>query len=317
MAKAKFGVFLPSYAFKGESSPQELYNMLLSIVLECEKLGYDSVWLDDHLMYGKNPMFECWTALAAIAGKTSRIRLGTMVTSSGFRNPAVLAKIASTVDAVSDGRLEFGIGAGVQSQEHEAYGISFPSPKDRIHRMHEAIEIIKAMWTQPEVRYKGKYYTLNFAVCEPKPVQKPHPPITIGGSGEKLTLKITAKYADKLDFGYLPTKADYERKLSVLEKYCKEIGRQFDEIEKSVWPVGQILLSKDDLELQEKMRRVKPVGMSEETFEKYSYIGSPSGFVDQISPYLDLGVTQFLLFFGDLPRLESLRLFAEEKEKFC
>lgn len=243
-------------------------------------------------------MLECWTTLAALSSITSRIRLGTMVTCNSFRNPALLAKIAASSDVISGGRLEFGIGAGAQEAEHRAYGFPFPKPAVRTERLKEAVEIIKKMWTEKRVSYTGKYYRVEDAVCEPKPVQKPHPPITIGGGGEKLTLKVTAQYADRFDWGYLPSVKLYKHKLKVLEGYCKAVGRDFGEIERSCWLGGQIILAGDRGKLKEK-------SMEE------GLVSTPEECVRNMQPCLDLGVTYFMLFFGDLPSLGSLRLFAE------
>jgi len=310
--KTHFGVFLPFYLFRGETNPYILFNYIRDIVLECESLGYHSVWIDDHLMYGKAPILESWSTLAALASATKRIRLGTMVTSSGFRNAAVLAKIAATVDCISNGRLEFGLGAGIQRNEHEAYGLTFPGPSARINRMKEVVEIVKAMWTQEKTTYKGKYFQVNTATCEPKPLQKPHPPITIGGSGEKLTLGITAKHADRFDFGYLSTLEQYTHRLQVLESHCKAVGRLFKEIEKSCWPSGQILLGNDKQALQKRIDNIKPKGISQKDFEKFTFAGSTNEFVEIMKPFRTLGVTYFMLFFSDLPDLFSLRAFAQE-----
>ena len=311
MGKVNFGVFLPFYAFKNETQPNMLFNRLRDVVLESERLGYHSVWLDDHLMYGASPMLECWTTLSALASATSTIRLGTMVTSNAFRNPALLAKMTATVDVISGGRLELGVGAGVQKEEHESYGFPFPKLSIRIERLKESVEIIKKMWVQEKASYKGKHYCIADAVCEPKPLQKPRPPITIGGCGEKHTLKVTAQHADRFDFGYLPAIELYKHKLQVLEKYCKLIGRKFGEIEKSCWPAGQILLSENQREFEEQVKRFKPKNISLEDFEKFSFVGSPDECAAKLQPYLDLGVTHFMMFFGDLPETNSLRLFAE------
>jgi F420-dependent oxidoreductase-like protein len=309
--KVNFGVFLPFYAFEfGEKSTSPLFNHVRDVVLECERLGYHSVWLDDHLMFGKRPILECWTTLATLSSLTTRIRLGTMVLCSSFRNPALLAKMTATLDVISGGRLEFGIGAGVQKEEHIAYGIPFPEARIRIERMKEAVEIIKKMWTEKKASYKGKHYEINEAICEPKPVQKPHPPITIGGSGEKLTLKVTAQYADRYDFGYLPSLELYEHKLEVLENYCRAVGRDFQEIEKSCWPGGQVLIACDQKELGEKLLQRKPKRVTIDDFEKLNLVGTPDDCLKKLQPYADLGVTHFMLFFGDLPSLDGLRLFA-------
>ena len=314
--KVNFGVFLPFYAFEfGEKNTSPLFNRVRDVVLECERLGYHSVWLDDHLMFGKRPVLECWTTLATLSSLTTRIRLGTMVLCSSFRNPALLAKMAATLDVISGGRLEFGIGAGVQKEEHVAYGMPFPEAKIRIERMKEAVEIIKKMWTEEKASYKGKHYEINEAICEPKPVQKPHPPITIGGGGEKLTLKVTAQYADRYDFGYLPSLELYKHKLEVLENYCRAVGRNPQEIEKSCWPGGQVLISRDQEEIDEKLLQRKPERVSIGDFEKLNLVGTPDDCLKKLQPYADLGVTHFMLFFGDLPSLDGLRLFAESVMK--
>jgi F420-dependent oxidoreductase-like protein len=307
----KFGVFLPFYAFQ-ENQKATQFNHILDIVLESERLGYHSVWLDDHLMFGKTSILESWTTLSALASLTKKIKLGTMVTSNAFRNPALLAKMAATVDVISGGRLELGIGAGVQKEEHEAYGFPFPKPSIRIDRLKESVEIIKKMWCQEKANYRGKNYSVTDAVCEPKPVQKPHPPIIIGGCGEKHLLKVTAEHADRFDFGYVSTIELYKHKLQILEKHCKTVGRKFVEIEKSCWLAGQILLSQNSGELEKKVNRFKPKDMSKTDFEKFSLIGSPDACRLKMKPYLDLGVEHFMLFFGDLPEKSSLRLFAEE-----
>jgi len=313
--KVSFGVFLPFYAFQDKALSASLFTRIRDVALECERLGYHSVWLDDHLMYGNRPILECWSTLAALSAVTTRIRLGTMVTCASFRNPALLAKIAATVDVISGGRLEFGIGAGVQKTEHSAYGFPFLAASARIKRMKEAVEIIKKLWTEEKASYKGKHYRVKEAICEPKPLQKPHPPITIGGSGEKLTLKVTAQHAYRYDWGYVPSLELYQHKLKVLESHCNTVGRDFQEIEKSCWPGGQVIIARNQRELRGKIVREKPKGVALKDFERTSLIGTPDECVRKLQPYVDLGVTHFMLFFGDLPNLSSLRLFAETVAK--
>ena len=308
--KIKFGVFLPFYAFRNTET-SSLFNLIQSITQECERLGYHSVLLDDHLMLNNMPILECWTTLSALSSTTEKIRLGTMVTCNSFRNPALLAKMASTVDNISDGRLDLAIGAGVQKNEHNAYGFSFPSSKDRIERLSEAVEIMKKLWTEEKASYNGEHYTIRDAVCEPKPVQKPHPPITIGGGGEKLTLKVTARHADRYDWGYIPQIKEYERKMKVLEKHCDAVGRSFNDIEKSCWPTGQIFIGDDSKELKKRASQLLPKGVSLKDFMKTSFVGTPEDFIKQLQPYVNLGVTHFMLFFGDLPDLEGVKVFAE------
>jgi len=229
--KIRFGVFFPCYTFRTEKRASQLFNRIQDAVLECERLGYSSVWLDDHLMLNKMPILECWPILSALSRVTETIRLGTMVTCNSFRNPALLAKMAATLDNISNGRLELGIGAGVQKNEHYAYGFPFLAPKSRLERLKEAVELIKKLWTEEKANYSGKYYSIRDTVCEPKPLQKPHPSIVIGGCGEKLTLRVTAQHADRYDWGYLPSLEEYKRKLKVLERQCEAVGRSFDNIE--------------------------------------------------------------------------------------
>jgi alkanesulfonate monooxygenase SsuD/methylene tetrahydromethanopterin reductase-like flavin-dependent oxidoreductase (luciferase family) len=310
LGKLKFGVFLPFYAFQAKE-PKERFNLTRDIVLECEHLGYDTVWLDDHLMYREWPILESWTTLSALSSLTNKIRLGTMVSCNAHRNPALLAKMAATLDVLLNGRLELGIGAGTQETEHIAYGFGFPPPSVRISRLSEALEVIRRLWTQEKANYQGKHYRLKDAVCEPKPMQKPHPTLTVGGSGELLMRKVTAPYADRFDWGFLPSTEAYKLKLATLENRCKAIGRSFSEIEKSCWPGGQVLIAKNQRELSEKISQRKPTAISLEDFKKTSLTGTPDECVEQLQVYVDFGVTYFMLYFSDLPSIDGLKLFAE------
>jgi F420-dependent oxidoreductase-like protein len=308
--KHKFGVFLPFYAFQAEN-PNEQFSLLKKIVLECEQLGYDAVWIDDHLMYNNWPILESWTTLSAISSLTNKIRLGTMVSCNAHRNPALLAKTAATLDVLSNGRLEFGIGAGAQAAEHFAYGFDFPKLRVRTERLGEALEVIIKMWTQQKATYRGEHYTLKNAVCEPKPLQQPHPPITVGGSEEKYTMKATAKYADRFDWGFIPSVESYKRKLEVLESHCKKIGRDFDEIERSCWPSGQILIAENQKDLDKKISKFKPQNSKLEDFKKTTFAGTPKECRESLQIYVDLRVTYFMLYFADLPSIDGLKLFAD------
>ena len=303
MGKPKFGVFLPFYAFQTQNAPEQ-FRQIRDIILECERLGYHAVWLDDHLMYKDWHILECWTTLSALASLTSKIRLGTMVSCNAHRNPALTAKMAATLDVLSGGRLEFGIGAGTQESEHTAYGFGFPKPKARVERLSEALEVITLLWTQKKTTYHGKYYALNDAVCEPKPLQKPHPPIIVGGGGKQLIQRATAPFADRFDWGFLPSIEDYKCKLDGLEKQCRAVGRNFGEIEKSCWPAGQVLIAQNQKKLDEKILQRKPAGMSLEDFKKTSLAGTADECVERMQVYADLGVTYFMLFFADLPSYE-------------
>ncbi|MEJ2242613.1 MAG: TIGR03560 family F420-dependent LLM class oxidoreductase [Candidatus Bathyarchaeota archaeon] len=307
----KFGVFLPFYVINRKKR-MPIFNQLQDVVQECEKLGYSSIWLDDHLMFNQKPILECWTTISGLSKVTKTIKLGTMVTCNSFRNPALLAKMSATVDNISNGRLELGIGAGIQKEEHIAYGFRFNSSKIRINHLDEAIWIIKKLWTQKNVCFNGKYYKIKNAYCEPKPIQKPHPPLIIGGGGEQLMLRLTAKYADRYDWGYLPSPELYRRKLEILKNYCKTIGRDFDEIEKSCWPIGQIFIGNERKNLEKKGSQTSSKDIFTDHIMQENFVYTPEDYLNQIRYYINLGVTYFMLFFSDVSNFKGLRLFAKK-----
>lgn len=202
--------------------------------------GVDNLWLCDHFQgfRGEDPksndIFEAWTTLAAMAVLTKRARIGVMVTGNTYRHPAVLAKMATTVDHLSHGRLEFGLGAADAPWEHEMYGIPFPETGDRLRMMREAFVLIKQLWTQDVSNFDGRYYKLTDAVSYPNPVQSPYPPIWIGGEGEKVTLKIVAEHADVWNAIGRKTVEEFQHKMNVLDDHCRSIGRDPREIRRSV-----------------------------------------------------------------------------------
>ncbi len=245
-----------------------------------ERLGFDSIWLFDHFHTYFKPVlettFECWTSTAALARDTSRIRLGQMVTCNSYRNPALLAKMASTVDVLSHGRLDFGIGAGWYEHEYLAYGYDFPpTPGDRLRMLGEALQVITAMWTEPYASFEGSHYRVSGAINEPKGVQKPHPPIWVGGSGEKVTLKLAAKYGDATNFGgHLDDMGYYTHKYDVVRAHCEAIGRDPDTLIRSTNVETTLLRPGDDPELLTRRYR------RDETLEEYrthAVVGEPAG----------------------------------------
>jgi F420-dependent oxidoreductase-like protein len=201
--------------------------------------AFTSAWAFDHFIpLGggddvTGPCLEGWTLLAALAAQTERVRVGLMVTGNTYRHPAVLANMAATVDIISGGRLDFGIGAGWNETEHAMYGIPLYAPGERIRRLGEACEVIRRLWTEDVANYQGQHYQLKDARCEPKPVQKPYPPFVIGGSGERLTLRVAAEYADIWNYNSASVE-EFRHKCAVLEDHCRAIGRDPAEIERSV-----------------------------------------------------------------------------------
>ena len=209
----------------------------LDAVRAVERLGFDTLWNFDHMLPFAGdltqPCFETWTTLAAMAMATSRIRIGALVNGVMYRDPATLAKSAVQVDLISNGRLEFALGAAWAVPEFEAYGLYYPEVGERMSRLEEALAIVRSLWTQARTDHHGKYYTINNAPCEPKPIQQPHPPIMIGGNGNR-TIRIAARHADIWNgFGTPPEVAE---RIAHLQAECDKIGRNSDEIEFSVHP---------------------------------------------------------------------------------
>lgn len=228
------------------------YEDMLRVWQEADSIpSIEHAWLFDHLMPLRDdcadPCLEGWTLLAAFAAVTKRLRLGLTVSSNTYRHPAVLANIAATVDIISGGRLDFGIGAGVgegnHETEHHAYGIPLPALKERIQRLGEACEVIRRMWTETAPSFEGNYYQIKDAYCEPKPIQKPYPPFVIGGNGEKLTLRIVAQYASIWNFMGGGVES-FQRKSAILDNHCAAIGRDPQTIQRST----QIRVNLADLE---------------------------------------------------------------------
>lgn len=209
------------------------YEDILRVWLEADTLpAIEHAWLFDHPMpiFRADPSGSCldgWTLLTALAAQTKRLRLGLLVASNANQTPALLAKRAATLDIISHGRLEFGLGAGGLEREHTAYGTDFFPDGERVRRLGEACEIIRGMWTEPVFNFEGRYYHLSQTYCEPKPLQKPTPPFVIGGVGEQLTLRIVARYADVWNYPRFPlgTIEEFQHKNSVLDGYCAEIAR--------------------------------------------------------------------------------------------
>jgi F420-dependent oxidoreductase-like protein len=240
MTKLSFGI---------KTAPQHTtYEAMLAVWKEADATPvFEHAWLFDHFAPIHSdvdgPCLEGWTLLSAFAAQTNRIRVGLMVTGNTYRHPAVLAHMAATVDVVSNGRLDLGIGAGWNEYEHASMGLPLYQPGERIKRFGEACEIITRLFTQHLTDFDGRYYQLKEARCEPKPVQKPYPPFVIGGSGEQLTLKIVARYADVWNFAGGPVDT-FKKKVAILRDHCTTVGRNADEIALSV----QLAVNYDDLD---------------------------------------------------------------------
>jgi alkanesulfonate monooxygenase SsuD/methylene tetrahydromethanopterin reductase-like flavin-dependent oxidoreductase (luciferase family) len=293
------------------------YTDIRRIVLECEKLGFDSVWLKDNFTSSwlntyfsnkedeepssEDPILECWTTLSSLAALTKRIRLGAILVNI-HRLPSITAKMLSTLDIISNGRIEFGLSAGWYENEIKSYGLPFPKASTRVEMLEEGVIIIKRMLTENQASFEGRHYTIKDAKCSPKPIQKPHPPIWIGGGGKK-TLQLVAKYADGWNYG-LCKYDEYLSKISILRNCCKTVGRDYEKIVKAWHAI--MLLGQDDNEiimLKNRMDKWK---------KTVAILGTPNDIIREIKRYVVIGgVRYFTIHFPDLPDLRSLNLFAK------
>lgn len=303
------------------------YETMRRVASQAEELGFDSIWLCDHFLtlapdaYGEDagiaagagpgpraeeprsmPLLECWTALSALARDTRRLRLGTSVLCHSYRSPAVLAKMAATLDVISGGRLDLGLGAGWFEQEYRAYGIPFPRIGERIDQLGEGVEIIRRMWTEPRPAFKGRHYAIDGAVCDPPPIQRPHPPIWIGGEGDRIH-RLAARAADGVNVRWwgperIAARAGY------LDAACREFGRDPRGLARSV----TALLVPD-----------REAGQAAATRERFAGIpaeghvaGTPEQCVARIRRYVEHGVRHFLFTIPDVGSSAGLELAGRE-----
>ncbi len=298
-AKVEFAIFSPQ---AGRS--------LESLVDRCnlvERIGFHSLWLVDHVfspLYPELDHPECLALLSALAARTDKIRLGVLVLCNSFRNPALLAKSLTTIDHISGGRLEVGLGAGWAEREYDAYGYEFPPMGTRLKQLEESVQIVKAMFSEPRASFNGRYYRIAEATNIPQPLQKPHPPITIGGSGEKVMLRIVAKYADR--WNCPSAYKDFNHKMAVLKEHCRAVGRDFGTLQISEQTL--ITLGATEAEVEEKWK----VGQKMKPFAYTAVRGTPAQVVTQLKERVERGVRMFVLYFSDQAAPATLDLFARE-----
>ena len=311
----KFGLLVPQgwrMDLVGITDHVEAYETMTRVAQEAEALDYDSIWLFDHFHTvpkpTQEPTFEAWTSTAALARDTRRIRIGQMVTCNNYRNPALLAKMASTVDVLSHGRLDFGIGAGWYEHEFRAYGYEFPDGPTRLRQLRDALQIIRAMWTQEEAVFEGKYYQVRGAINQPKGVQKPHIPLLIGGTGEQVTLKLVAQYGDACNIGHLDNEG-LARKFAILKQHCENVGRDYNTIRRTV--LFNCAIAENDadaLAKSELYKRNIPSGRLREQ----ALIGTPDAIRKRLVEIEQAGAQELIIFLQDSAQLESVRMFARE-----
>lgn len=310
----QFGAMIPQGWRRDlpDVSPSKQWDLIQETTRRVERVGFHSAWLYDHLItwptVSADSCFECWTLLSSLASITKTLRLGQMVTCNSYRSPALLAKMAATLDNISNGRLEFGLGAGWYDYEYIAYGYEFPKPAVRIRMLEEAVQIVKKMWTEEKATFTGKYYQIKEAISQPKPIQKPHPPIIVGGAGEQLTLRVMSKYADRTNIGGYRSYEEYERKFRVLDGYCREIGRDPASITRTL--LRDVIIAETDAEAKKKAEDVWPREAAFQERRLSSIVGDPESCLSQLEKWKRLGITYFITYFPDAVDLEAIELFA-------
>lgn len=314
MTSPLFGAVLPTGwvgELDGLGGPAAQWEAVVSYAVAAEDRGFDMVWAPDHFHTAPNrapsAVFESWAVLTGISQRTSRIRLGHMVECAAHRAPAIVAKAGATLDAMSAGRFEWGVGAGWYEDEQRAFGYPRRSPGARVRLLREQVEAVLALWTETEVTYEGEFVRLDGARCDPKPVQSPRPPVWIGGDGERATLRVVAEYADRSNF--VGDEARYTRKCEILRDHCSAVGRDYDEITKT-W-LAECFIRDSESELEADWRGVwwdRPL----ERYRETNLVGTPDEVAEKVARYLALGCGGFVLWEYDLPSGESLGRFAEQ-----
>ncbi len=318
---AKFGLFVPQgwrMDLVEIRDPLAQYEAMTAVAREAEKAKFDSIWVYDHFHTVPTPeietTFECWSITAGLSRDTKSIKIGQMVTCNGYRNPALLAKIASTIDVMSAGRLLCGLGAGWYEHEWRAYGYGFPEVPERMRAFREAVEIVVKMWTEEKPTYQGKFYTINEPINEPKGIQKPHSPLWLGGGGEKVTLKLVTKYAQACNVGG-GDPALVSQKLAILKEHCETLGRSYDAITKST--SINVFMLKPGEDAEKATAKVRGA-VSLEEYKKNVVVGTADAVTAKIDPLLAAGADYII---GYLPRVayepERVQQYADVLKQYA
>jgi F420-dependent oxidoreductase-like protein len=289
----KFGLQLPNFTFSGV--PDEgMFEHVAELAVAGEESGFDSVWVMDHywqlppLGGPTQPMLEAYTLLGGLAARTRRVQLGTLVTGVTYRNPALLAKMVTTLDVVSGGRAMLGIGAAWYEEEHDALGFEFPTAGERLDRLEEALQICRAMFTEEAPSFAGTHYRIEKALNVPRPIQRNGPRIMVGGSGEKRTLRLVAQYADLCNIHGSPDTV--RQLLDVLRHHCADVGR--DPAEITTTRLGSLFLSSSPEEAEQTSGFLRDAAGAE--FEERFTVGEPAAVLDQVGALVDAGLDELI-----------------------
>jgi F420-dependent oxidoreductase-like protein len=322
----RFGLFVPQ-GWRLDLvgiDPKDHWATMLGVAQAAEAGPFESIWVFDHFHTVPVPTqeatHEAWTLMAALGAVTSRVRLGQMCTCMGYRNPAYLAKVAATVDAISGGRTEMGIGAGWYEHEWRAYGYGFPSAGERLAMLDEGVEIMHQLWTTGTATLDGKHYQVDGAICQPLPLQEGGIPLWIAGGGEKKTLRTAAKYAQYTNFDGTPEV--FTRKSEILAQHCRDLGTDYDAITRSV--NYNVILAETEKEVADRIAWIRdhllgagvPEKIVEERvadFAKGPLVGTPEMVTERLTAAGALGMSYAILNFAEVAYdRTSLTLFTEK-----
>lgn len=313
----RMGLQIPNFTYPGVA-PEQLFERVADIAVTAEESGFDSVWVMDHFFQlpllgpPSHEMFEAYTLLGALAARTRRVRLGTMVTGVTYRNPAQLAKAVTTLDVISQGRAICGIGAAWFDVEHNALGFDFPTARERLDRLEEAVQILQAMFTQDVADFEGRYYSVRNAFNSPRPVTPGGPPILIGGSGPKRTLRLVAQYGDACN---ISGDAEAVRHLlGVLEQHCADVGRDPSQITKT--RLGTLVTGRDHADAEGRFaamlsaRGVDLKALPEDVaagLRARISVGGPDEIGEHVRALLDAGLDGLIFNLPDAHDLDRVR----------
>ena len=310
----KIGAFVPQgWRMDLNGIPvEDQWDTILNTANHIENLNYESLWVYDHFHTvpkpTQDPTFECWTLMSALSQKTSRVRLGQMCTCNSYRNPSYLTKVASNIDVMSNGRLEYAIGAGWYDHEYKAYGYEYPSAGVRIKMLEESLIIYKLMTTEETPTFNGTYYQIDGAINQPKPIQKPYPPLWVCGGGEKVTLKLLAKYGD---YGNWDVDVEgFIHKSNILKEHCKNENRNFDDIGKTLHTNVLIGDSKKDLDKKiEKLAQY--TNIPKEYYYERPLIGTRDKVFNTINDFEKVGCNYLIAYVPDIVWGDTLNILSE------
>ena len=293
--------------------PEQQWDTIIEASARIEKLNYASVWVYDHFHTvpspTQDPTFECWSLMAALSQVTENVRIGQMCTCNSYRNPAYLTKVASTIDSMSGGRLEFAIGAGWYDQEYKAYGYDYPSGGVRLKMLEEALQIYIAMTTQDKASFEGDYYKIKDAINQPKPLQKPYPPLWVCGGGEKVTLKLLAKYGD---YGNWDVDVEgFVHKSKILKSHCDEQNRNYSDIKKTLHT--NVIIGNDEKDLDAKINKIVNItGIPKEMYIDRPLVGIKEKVFDTIDEFSSVECEYLIAYIPDIVWGDTLEILSEK-----